>query len=117
VKEGHPKLGLLDLLGDLFFSQPGYFRTIVFAVTSDLQPGRDPTRQLPEPGEGAKDMPAALASKPFDESLYLLALVYSLERKPAGQIQPWIDGAPSAQGHLDRAGVLSHLTGVGMSRN
>ena len=109
VKEGRPALNFVDLLGELFFSQPGYFRTIVFAVTSDLQPGSDPARQLPEPGDGLKDMPAELASKPFGDGLYLLALVYSFERKPGGQIQPWRDGAPSAQSHLSRAGVLSLL--------
>lgn len=109
VKAGRPTLNLFDLLGDLFLSQPGYFRTIVFAVTSDLQPGSDSARHLPEPGAGAPDMPAELAVKPLGNDLYVLALVYSFERKSGGQIQPWRDGAPSAQGHLSRAGVLNQL--------
>lgn len=110
VKEGKPTVGLIDLLGDLFFAQPGHFRTIVFAATSDLTPGADPTAKVPPPGEGAQDIPPDLAAKPFGPSMYLLALVYSFERRTGGQIQPWKDGAPSAQSHLIQSGLTSHLT-------
>lgn len=110
VKEGQPAIDLFDLLGNLFFSEPGYFRTIVFAITSDLNPGADMTQRLPEPAEGAEDMPADLAAKPFGDNLYTLALIYSFERRSGGKIAPWSDGAPSAQRHLVRAGIIDQLS-------
>lgn len=109
VTEGSPKLNLGDLIGDLFLSRPGYFRTIVFAVTSDLQPGSDPVAKLPVPGEGVQDIPPEMAAVPFGDQHYVLALVYSFERKPGGQVQPWKDGAPSPLSHLDHAGILQML--------
>ncbi len=109
VTEGSPKLSLSDLLGDLFLARPGYFRTIVFAVTSDLQPGSDSAAKLPVPGEGVQDIPPEMAAVPFGDQHYVLALVYSFERKPGGQVQPWKDGAPSPLSHLDHAGILQML--------
>lgn len=109
VKEGSPKLSLEELLADLFFEKPGYFRVIVFAVTSDLAPGQSATAHLPEPDEGAAGMPRELAKRSFDGK-EVLALVYSFERRRNAKITPWKDGAPSAKQHLERAGVWTALT-------
>ncbi|HYU35903.1 MAG TPA: hypothetical protein VEW48_27410 [Thermoanaerobaculia bacterium] len=109
MKEGSPKLSLLDFLADLFFENPGYFRVIVFAVTSDLMPREDPDASLPEPEKGAPGMPDELAAKPFGNK-EVLALVYSFERRRDARITPeqW-DGAPSARQHLEKAGVWTRL--------
>lgn len=108
MKEGSPKLSLMELLADLFFENPGYFRVIVFAVTSDLVPGKDRRTVLPEPGDGAPRMPEELARLPF-KGREVLALVYSFERRRDAKVMPWEDGAPSARQHLEKAGVWSRL--------
>lgn len=109
VKEGSPKLSLEELLADLFFEKPGYFRVIVFAITSDLAPGQSATAHLPEPNEGAVGMPREFAERSFNGK-EVLALVYSFERRRDARITPWKDGAPSAKQHLEKAGVWTPLT-------
>jgi hypothetical protein len=108
LKEGSPKLSLMDLLVDLFFENPGYFRVIVFVVTSDLVPGHNARATLPEPEDGAPGIPPKLAGEPF-AGKEVLALVYSFERRPDAKVMPWEDGAPSARQHLEKAGVWSRL--------
>jgi hypothetical protein len=108
IKEGSPKLKLSELLADLFFEKPGYFRIIVFAVTDDLVPGEAPAARLPEPEKGAAGIPRDFAERPF-EGKEVLALVYSFERRHNAKITPWKDGAPSARQHLERAGVWPGL--------
>jgi hypothetical protein len=108
IKKGSPKLNLSELLGDLFFEKPGYFRIIVFAVTDDLAPGESASAHLPEPSRGAAGMPRDLAERPFDGK-EVLALIYSFERRHDARITPWTDGAPSARQHLERAGIWPRL--------
>jgi hypothetical protein len=36
-QKGSPVFDFIDFLGDLFFEKPGYFRVIVFAVTTETQ--------------------------------------------------------------------------------
>jgi hypothetical protein len=109
MKAGSPKLSLADLLADLFFENPGYFRIIVFAVTNNILPGEDARARVPEPVKGAPTIPPALAVKPFKDQ-ELLALIYAFERGRDAKITPWKDGAPSAKQHLQRAGIWTSLT-------
>lgn len=115
MQEGSPKLSLVELLADLFFDEPGYFRVIVFAVTDDLAPGYSPGARLPEPEEGAVGIPSELAQIPFDGK-DVLALVYSFQRRRDAKIIPWKDGAPSAKQHLERAGVWKTLEAAAYRR-
>jgi hypothetical protein len=108
TKEGSPKLSLTALLADLFFEKPGYFRVIVFAVTSDLAPGESAAARVPRFESGAAGIPPELSRKPFDGK-EVLALVYSFERQRDARIIPWKNGAPSAKQHLEKAGVWRGL--------
>jgi hypothetical protein len=108
LKKGYPKLSLMDFLADLFFESPGYFRVIVFVVTSDLVPGEDPRAVLPEPSAGAPEITDDLTRLPF-KGKRVLALVYSFERRRDAKVTSWSDGAPSALQHLEKAGVWARL--------
>jgi HEAT repeats len=107
IKDGRPVLSLIEFLGDLFFERPGNFRVIVFAVTSDVNPGANRRAPLPEPGQGAVGLPPELANQSYANRT-ILALVYSFARR-ANVVEPWSNGAPSAREHLLRSGVWSAL--------
>jgi hypothetical protein len=111
MKKGSPKLSLVDILTDLFFESPGYFRIIVFAVTSDLVPGESKGAVLPEPRDGFPMLWDYLTALPF-QGKEVLALVYSYERQGDAKVKPWEDGAPSALQHLEKSGVWSRLGGA-----
>lgn len=116
MEEGSPKLSLVDLLADLFFEKTGYFRQIVFAITNDLAPGHSATARLPEPDEGAAGIPPELARRLFGGK-EVLALVYTFERRRDAKIkaEQW-NGAPSAEEHLEKAGVLPRLKAAATRR-
>ncbi|HEU0076209.1 MAG TPA: hypothetical protein VFQ76_01095, partial [Longimicrobiaceae bacterium] len=86
MKEGNPKVSLVEFLSDLFFEKPGYFRVIAFAVTTNVTPGSDAGARLPEPEEGSPWVPADLAKLPFRDQ-QVLALIYSFERRPNAKIR------------------------------
>jgi hypothetical protein len=104
MTEGAPKLSLIELLGDLFFERPGYFRVIVFAVTHDAHPGKDPSARLPDAEDGAPIMPSGFGREKLADRP-VLALIYAFERRPSANIQLWKDGGPSPLQHLLRAGL------------
>jgi hypothetical protein len=102
---GEPYISLRDLLGNLFFERPGYFRVIAFVVTHDANFGAGAAASLPPIRSGFLTMPDEMRSEKFD-SQKLLALIYTFERKNHAQITSWDDSwAPSAQQHLMAAGL------------
>ena len=108
MKEGSPKLSLAELLGDLFFERPGYFRVIAFAVTDDLMPGEDPGARLPEPEEGAPTIPPELCRKTFrrpggPRDHLLIRAPRQREGHSVERRRPLTEAAPEVGG---RVGVL-----------
>jgi hypothetical protein len=107
--EGQPKLDLVELLGDLFLERPGHFRIVVFVVTDQPNFQADPRVRLPDVRDGAQVMPPGLATMPL-AGKYVLALVYSFERRQGEQMRAWVDGSPSTLQHLHAAGIWQRLS-------
>jgi hypothetical protein len=108
--EGQPKLDLGDLFGDLFLERPGYFRIVVFVVTDQPTFQADSGARLPDVAAGSQVMPPQLRDMRLDGK-YLMALVYSFERRQGEAMHAWIDGSPSALQHLRAAGIWERLSG------
>jgi hypothetical protein len=107
--DGQPKLDLGDLLGDLFLERPGYFRTVVFVVTDQPVFQADSKARLPDVLEGGQVMPPQLSEMRLDGK-YLMALVYSFERRQGESMRAWVEGSPSALHHLRAAGIWQRLS-------
>jgi hypothetical protein len=107
--EGQPKLDLVELLGDLFLERPGHFRIVVFVVTDQPNFQADPRVRLPDVREGAQVMPRDLATMRL-AGKYVLALVYSFERRQGEPMRAWVDGSPSTLQHLHAAGIWQRLS-------
>jgi hypothetical protein len=106
--EGQPKLNLTELLADLFLERPGYFRIVVFIVTDQPNFQSDPKARLPDVRNGAAFMPPELGAMRLDGK-FVMALVYSFERRPGEPMRAWVEGSPSTLQHLQASGIWHGL--------
>lgn len=99
---------LRQLVGEILFERPGYFRVLAFVVMDDaaIVPAR--TGRLPKPEEGAETLPPELRNEPLGNRR-VVALAYSYRRQPGGSLQYWGEDNPSALEHLHRSGVWHGL--------
>jgi HEAT repeat protein len=103
---------LEEYLVDLFFSPPGYFRVIAFAIT-DKEPIRsDQDAKLPSISEGAKLLPKEIADLPFS-GRQVFALVYTFQRYDGAKMVLNYDSSPSGLTHLIASGIWQRLQAAG----
>jgi hypothetical protein len=98
-------------LSALFRARPGYFRVLVFAVTSapfsheGPPPGR--AEALEWLNKGADRLPRSLVERPFTVAHAVTALVYEFEIPDRGQRAVHrVPGRLSGLDHLSRGGIL-----------
>lgn len=114
--EGPPAVtGWHDYIDALFGSTPGYFRVIVFVVTTQsFSPAArviDGDASLQLLMCGAVGVPPAVTGKPYTESHNITALIYELAMETStGNVIPVMPGRLPAHTHLSKAGILSALT-------
>jgi len=99
---------LTDYLVELFYSPPGYFRIIAFAVTGEEPIETSDTAQLPDFSSGAKTLPDDIAQLPL-AGREAYALVYTFERRGGGELTVNYQGSPSGLTHLINAGIWGAL--------
>jgi hypothetical protein len=103
-----PAKSLEDWLVGLFFSPPGYYRVVAFAVTNEEPIETAPGSELPRVAEGAKTLPDNVAKLPFaDRNVY--ALIYTFQRYDGAKMVLNYEGSPSGRGHLDASGIWHAL--------
>jgi HEAT repeat protein len=99
---------LEDYLIDLFFSPPGYYRVVAFAITNEEPIKPAPEAELPRFGEGAKSLPDRIAQLPFsDRQAY--ALIYTFKRYDGAKMVLNYQGSPSGLSHLVASGIWGAL--------
>jgi HEAT repeat protein len=99
---------LEDYLIDLFFSPPGYYRLVAFAITNEEPIKPAPEAELPRFGEGAKSLPDRIAQLPFsDRQGY--ALIYTFKRYDGAKMVLNYQGSPSGLSHLVASGIWGAL--------
>lgn len=105
---------LSDVIDALFSAPEGHYRVIVFVVTGALVVPSDEAPTRHDAGEwlgsGMARLPRALGELPWTADHACTALVYQFRQVGAGtdpQAHP--PGAPSAQKHLERTGLLRAL--------
>jgi hypothetical protein len=90
----------------MFYEKPGYFRKIVFAITTDLNIRFQVGRAIPEPESGAKNLPAELGQLTL-KGRHIHVLVYAFEKIPGGKFVPF--RALTAPQHVGHTGLLEYL--------
>lgn len=104
-----PPLDLKDHIGRLFFEKPGYFRVIVFVITTaDYRPENPSTKPVPKISEGVQDLPDEIARELFKGKKGYV-LIYSFEKKQGGAIKEFKINSLSGLIHLDKSGILKNL--------
>jgi len=104
-----PWASLRDALTGLFFSKPGYFRTVAFVVTDEINFGSDEKATLPPVDESSTLSPDIVQTKFKGMNCY--ALVYEFRKQPGeSKGEKIIHGAQSARVHLDRLGLIEALS-------
>jgi hypothetical protein len=105
---------LADIFDALFRAPEGHYRVIVFVITGTPVVPSDDEATREEAGEwlgsGMDRLPSALGELPWTPDHACTALVYQFRQVGAGnppEAHP--DGAPSAQTHLERTGLLAAL--------
>ena len=101
-------MSFIDVVSELFFERPGYFRMIAFAVTSDTSIAPGGAARIPEPREGSASLPLAIARQPVGQRR-IHAIIYSFERETGGGIKIWTQGTPPAERHMQASGILNAL--------
>jgi hypothetical protein len=110
-----PPRSLDEYLLDLFFSPPGYFRVVAFAVASSEPVGSNPDASLPATTEGAKVLPHEIADLPF-HGHQVFALVYTFRRFDGAKMVLGYDGSPSGLTHLMESGIYGSLRSLGTKK-
>ncbi|HEU4388158.1 MAG TPA: HEAT repeat domain-containing protein [Blastocatellia bacterium] len=105
-----PPQSISEYVGQLLFEKPGYFRVLVFVITSQSYEGQNPSgERLPETSEGAQELPDVIAREALGgKHAYLL--VYSFERERGGYTKDFTLSGLSALVHFQRSGVMQRLS-------
>jgi hypothetical protein len=109
TRGGNPQASFLEMLNNLRFERPGYFRVIAFVVADDLRvdPGQSINR-IPLDNMDVQQLPRSLRSQRLgDRNVY--AVVYAFQITQANVRVPWTNGAPTARTHLAESGIGSRL--------
>ena len=99
----------------LFTAQPGYYRIVVFIVTSALfsdsnQPvTSDEARAWAAKGLNA--LPESLASQPYGPDVVCTAMIYEFERQSGSEATPLVPSPLDAHAHLVGSGLWAALGG------
>jgi len=109
------KFSLGSYLTALFTAQPGYYRVIVFVLTSQAFPQRD-VKVTPEQSKGwvwggLNKLPEKIANQEYSSAHSCTALIY--EFKQTGKHAELLDPSQiTAKTHLEKAGLIAAFTNL-----
>ena len=100
-------------LSSLFFTEPGYFRVIVFVVSDRLET-TSPTEPAVATAQawtnrGMVRLPKFLSERRFGPDHEITALIYEFERLPNAEATVLAPGRITGRAHLERALLLAAL--------
>jgi len=104
---------LMDYIRALFSATNGYYRVLVFAVTSDAFSQERTPVSYDRAGSwsdgGLNRLPRTIASERYTEEHACVALVYVFRRPPSGETPALVASHYTARTHLRRAGLWSFM--------
>lgn len=104
---------LSGYLASLFFTEPGYFRVIVFVLSDQFEQTapEEPSAAMAADwvARGMVRLPADLGAAALTPAHSLTALVYEFERAPDSDAVVLAPGRLSGRAHLDKAALLTAL--------
>jgi len=103
-----------DYIFSLFNAKPGYYRCIVFVITTDLYSFSDSTLSWEEKdkwlNDGVIKLPRTVGKKKFTEDYTVMALIYEFKKlENEEDAEMIIPSSNSGMRHLDHSGIIKSL--------
>lgn len=116
--EAAEPFSLASYVSRLFFAPEGFYRQIVFVITTDVvrPSGRAPNAQAAEAllQAGADRLPAEFRRMPFTDDYQVSALIYEYQKGLGDRdVRTLTPGRLAARTNLERAGIYPRLVAAG----
>lgn len=99
----------------LFTAEPGFYRIVVFIVTSALFSDSNQPVTSDEArawvAKGLNALPESLAGQPYGSDVVCTAMIYEFERQSGSEAQPLVPSPLDAHAHLVGSGLWAALGG------